>query len=125
MVVISIRNSHPDRIPPTDLLYFQLCQYPIPIEWRKIVRKVQGLVGIIGLGLPNVEIPKITEETTVEFRLLVLILVVEESCVIPIPLPIVTTPTPHLVIRAKSSVVIKITQMRRGRQTMISIEDVF
>ena len=89
------------------------------------MRKVQGLVGIIGLGLPNVEIPKITEETTVEFRLLVLILVVEESCVIPIPLPIVTTPTPHLVIRAKSSVVIKITQMRRGRQTMISIEDVF
>jgi len=34
----------------------------------KIVRKVRGLVGMTGLGLPEVEIGKVTEETVVEFH---------------------------------------------------------
>jgi len=68
----------------------------------KIVRKVRGLVGMIGLGLPEVEIPKITQETEVEFRQMVVMLLVQVTRVILTPLPVVTTPTPHLLIRTKS-----------------------
>jgi len=78
----------------------------------KIVRKVQGLVGMIGLGVPKVEIPKVTEEREVEFRLLVVMLVVEETQVIRIPLQIVTTPTSYLLIGSKSLAVVKITGIR-------------
>jgi hypothetical protein len=86
----------------------------------KIVRKVRGLVGMIGLGLPEVEIPKVTEETEVEFHQQVVMLLVEETRVIPTPLLIVITPTPHLSIRAKSLVVVRTTGMRQGRQSMIN-----
>ena len=67
-----------------------------------IVRKVQAVVGMIGLGLPEVETLKVTEEMEVEFRPLVVMLLVEEAQVIPMPLTIVTTPTPHFLIGAKS-----------------------
>jgi len=80
--------------------------------------KVRGLVGMIGLGLPEVEIPKVTEETEVEFHQQVVMLLVEETRVIPTPLLIVTTPTPQLSIRAKSLVVVRTTGMRPGRQSM-------
>jgi len=82
------------------------------------VRKVQGLVGMIGLGLPEVEIAKVTEETEVEFHQLVVMLLVEETRVIPTALLIVITPTPHLSIRVKSLVVVRTTGMRQGRQSM-------
>jgi len=86
----------------------------------KIVRKVQGLVGMIGLGLPEVEIPKVTEETEVELYQQVVMLLVEETQVILTPLLIVTTPTPHLSIHAKSSVVVRTSGMRLGRRSMIN-----
>jgi len=86
----------------------------------KIVRKVRGLVGMIDLGLPEVEIQKVTEKTGVEFRQQVVMLLVEETQVIPTPLPIVTTPTPPLSIHAKSLVVVRTTGMRQGRRSMIN-----
>jgi len=68
-----------------------------------IVRKVQAVVGMIGLGLPEVEILKVKEEMEVEFRPLVVMLLVEEAWVIPMPLTIiVTTLTSHFLIGAKS-----------------------
>lgn len=36
------------------------------------------------------------------------------------PLPIVTTPTPHLVILAESLVVVRTTGMMQGRRSMIN-----
>jgi len=84
------------------------------------VRQVEDLVGIIGLGLPEVEIPKITEETEVEFYQQVVMLLVEETRVIPTPLLIVTTPPPHLSILAKSLVVVRTTRMSQGRRSMIN-----
>jgi len=84
------------------------------------VRKLRGLVGMIALGPPEVEIPKVMEETEVDFHQRVVMLRVVETRVIPTPLLIVTTPTPHLSIRAKSLVVVKTTGMRQGRQRMIN-----
>ena len=75
---------------------------------------------MIGLGLPEVEIAKVMEETEVEFPQQVVMLLAEETRVIPTPLLIVTTPTPHLSIRAKSLVVVSTTGMRQGRQSMIN-----
>jgi len=75
---------------------------------------------MIGLGIPEVKIPKVTEETEVEFHQRVVMLLVEETRVIPTPLPIVTTPTPPLSIRAKSLVVVRTTGMRQGRRSMIN-----
>ena len=75
---------------------------------------------MIGLGPPEVEIPKVTEETEVEFHQRVVMLLVEETWVIPTPLLIVTTPTPDLSIRAKSLVVVRTTGMRQGRQSVIN-----
>jgi len=73
-----------------------------------------------GLGLPEVEIPKVMEETEVEFHQQVVMLLVEEPRVIPPPLPIVPTPTPRLSIRPKSLVVVRTTGMRQGRRCMIN-----
>jgi len=42
----------------------------------------------------------------------------EEKVVIPTPLPIVTTPTPHLSIPPKSLVVVRTTRMSQGRRSM-------
>ena len=75
---------------------------------------------MIGLGLPEVEIPHVTEETEVEFRQRVVMLLVEETWVIPTPPPIVTTLTPHLSIRAKSLLVVRTTAIRQGTQSMIN-----
>ena len=69
---------------------------------------------MIGLGLHKVPIPNVTEETEVEFHQWVEMLLVEETRVILTPLPIVTTPTPHLSIRAKSLVLVRTTGMRQG-----------
>jgi len=66
---------------------------------------------MIGLGLPEVEIPNVTEELEVKFRQQVVMLLPEETRVIPTPLLIVTTVTPHLSIRAKSWVVVRTTGM--------------
>jgi len=77
-------------------------------------------VGMIGLGVPEEEIPKVTEEMEVEFHQRVVMLLVEETRVNPTPLPIVTTPTPHLSIRAKSLVVVSTTGMKQGSQSMIN-----
>jgi len=57
---------------------------------------------MIGLCLPEVETPEVMEEMEVESCLPVVMLPVEETCVIPICLSIVTTPTPHLLICAIS-----------------------
>jgi len=76
---------------------------------------------MIGQGLPKVEIQKVTEETEVEFPQRVVMLLVEETRVIPTPVPIVTTPTPHLLIRAQSLVVVRTTGMRQGRRSMINV----
>jgi len=76
--------------------------YPVWIEWTKILRKVQGLVGMIALGVPKVEIPEKQEEMEVESRLLVVMLPVDKTRVIPIPLLIVTNLSPHPLIRVKS-----------------------
>jgi len=70
---------------------------------------------MICLGLPEVEIPHVTEEIEVEFRQQVVMLLVEETWVIPTRIPIVTTPTPDLLIRAKSLVGVKTTGMIQGR----------
>jgi len=43
-----------------------------------------------------------TEETEVEFHQMVVMLLVEATRVILTPLLVVTTPTPHLLIRTKS-----------------------
>jgi len=75
---------------------------------------------MIGLGLPEVEIPRVTEETEVEFHQRVVMLLVEKTRVIPTSLPIVTTPTPGLSIRAKSLVVVRTTGMKQGRRSMIN-----
>jgi len=75
---------------------------------------------MIGIGLPEVEIPKVTEEREVEFHQWVVMLLGEETQVIPTPLPIVTTPSPHLSIWAKSLVVVRTTWMRQGRGSMIN-----
>jgi len=75
---------------------------------------------MIGLGPPEVEIPNVTEETEVEFHQRVVMLLVEEARLIPTPLLIVTTPTPHLSIRAKSLVAVRTTGMRQGRRSMIN-----
>jgi len=75
---------------------------------------------MIGLGPPEVEIPKVTEETEVEFPQRVVILLVEETRVILTPLLIVATPTPHLSIRGKSLVVVRTTGIRQGRRSMIN-----
>ena len=75
---------------------------------------------MIGLGVPEEEIPKVTEEMEVEFHQRVVMLLVEETRVNPTPLPIVTTPTPHLSIRAKSLVVVSTTGMKQGSQSMIN-----
>ena len=75
---------------------------------------------MIGLGLLEVEIPKVREETEVEFRQWVVMLLVEETRVIPTPLPIVTTPTAYLLIRAKSLAVVRTTRMMQGRRSMIN-----
>ena len=83
------------------------------------MRKVEGLVGLIGLGLPEVEILNVKQETKIEFHLLVVMLLVEETWVIPTRLPIMPTPTRYLVIHPKFLVVVEITEMRRGRQSMI------
>lgn len=72
----------------------------------KILTKIQRLVDIRGLGLPDVEIPKVLEETDVAFRLQVLILLVDQTPVIPTPLPIATGPTPLLLIPAKSWILV-------------------
>jgi len=86
----------------------------------KIVRQFRGLVDIIGQGLPEVEIPKVTEKMEVEFHQRVVMLLVEETRMIPTPLPIVTTPTPHLSIRAKSLVVVRTTGMKQGSRSMMN-----
>jgi len=75
---------------------------------------------MIGLGPPEVEIPNVTEETEVEFHQQLVMLLVEETRVIPTTLLIVTTPTPDLSIRAKSLVVVRTTWMRQGRRSMIN-----
>jgi len=75
---------------------------------------------MIGRGPSEVEIPKVTEEAEVEFHQQVVMLLVEETRVILTPLLIVTTPTPHLSIRAKSLVVVRTTGMKQGRRTMIN-----
>jgi len=77
--------------------------------------KVRGLMGMIGLGLHKVDIQKVTEQRPVEFRQRVEMSLVEEIHVIPTPLAIVTTPTPHLSICAKSLVLVRTTGMRQGR----------
>jgi len=66
------------------------------------------------------KIPKVTAETEVEFCQLVVMLLVEETRVIPTTHPIVTTLTPHLSIHAKSLVVVRTTGMRQGRRSMIN-----
>jgi len=80
---------------------------------------------MIGLGPPEVEIPPVTEEAEVEFHQRVVMLLVEETWVIPTPLVIVTTPTPHLSIRAKSLVVVRTTGMKQGRRSKINGEGDF
>jgi len=75
---------------------------------------------MIGLGLPEVEIPKVTVETEEQFRQQVVMLLVEETRVIRTSLPIVTTHTPHVSIRAKSCVVVRTTGMRQARRSMIN-----
>jgi len=77
----------------------------------KRVREVQDLVGMIGLGLREVEIRKVMEETEVEFCLLVEMLLVEEARVIRTPPPIVTTPSPLFCIRGKFSQLVETTGM--------------
>ena len=64
----------------------------------------------------KVEIAKVTEHTVVEFHQRVVMLPVEKIRVIQTPLAIVTTPTTHLSIRAKSFVVVRTTGMKQGRQ---------
>jgi len=73
-----------------------------------------------GIGLPELEILKVTEEKAVEFRPWVVMLLVEATRVITTPLPTVTTLATHHLIRAKSLVVVKTTGMRRGRRSMIN-----
>jgi len=56
-------------------------------------------------------IPKVREEGEVEFSLVVVMLLMEETRVIPTPLPIVTTPTTCLLILAKFRELADITGM--------------
>ena len=75
---------------------------------------------MIGRGPSEVEIPKVTEEAEVEFHQRVVMLLVEETRVIPTTLLIVTSPTRDLSIRAKSLVVVRTTGVRQGRRSMIN-----
>jgi len=85
-----------------------------------MVRKVQGLVDMIGLGLPEVEISEVTEEMEVEFCLLVVMLLVEETRLILTPLLQATTLTLPCLIGTKSQKVVKNTGIMQGRRSMIN-----
>jgi hypothetical protein len=101
IVGISIRNSHPEPLPTNHLRLQEILVLDLT-EWTKRDDEGSRFSGYDSQNQPKVEIPKVLEMAEVEFLPQVAMLLEAETRVIPTPLPIVTTLTRALSIRAKS-----------------------
>jgi hypothetical protein len=100
-VGISIRHSQKEPLP-INHHRLQETQVLDLTEWIEMMMRVHGLVDTTGQNQPKVEIPKVLEMAEVEFLPPVAMLLEVRIRVIPTPLPIATTLTRTLLIRAKS-----------------------